>query len=214
MPVLTRSKRKLLNTDSDPSVYSECLISLMDITKPKRKKINNNDPPEKSKMQESTISQQNTVLIPLEIALGAAASQKSNVTKRHESALDISQYPTQKQSQTQIDDAGVIMMRKIKKMLENNFKNIAERLQLDPVPACLHDLRNCHDHHSKSPVLIASVMVKNTAMGYLRAERLFQLLHYVRHNMCGQRLFPGADILINILQKIMVRKERVSISIF
>lgn len=206
MPVLTRSKRKLLSADNIVNVNSDCPVKLSDITNSKRKKHNND--PEKSKMQgKATISQRNTHPVPLKLT--SAATAKSNVTKKlePEPVIEISQKPArQPPTQAEIEDAGVTMMRKIKKMLENNFKNVAERLQLDPVPACLHNLRNCHDHHSKSlSVPTASIMIKNTAMGYLKAERLFQLLHYVRHNICGQKLFPGADILINILQKMMVR---------
>lgn len=204
MPVLTRSKRKLLSVGIDPSVDDIRPVMLKDITKSKRKKYN-------SKLEMQAISQQNTIIIQLEDASAAAAaavSQKSNVAKRQESVIDFTQNLTQQQSQSQNEeDAGITMMRKIKKMLEIHFKNVAERLQFDPVPSCLLDLRNCHANHSKSSVVkMATNMQRNTAMGYLRAERLFQLVNYIRHSMCSQRLFPGADVLVKILEKMMVRK--------
>lgn len=192
MPVTTRSKSKKSIEDKVHNESNIMSVKLKDITNSKKQKITNNIKHAlklKNIQAEAVLSQQKTVIIP---RMTSTQLQNDGIAK----------IPTQNQSQ--IEDT-ITMMRKIKKLLECNFKNVAERLQLDPVPPCLYDLRKCHfTHHSKNSVSLAPKKQK-TLNYYLLHEQFFQFNHSVRHSLCGHDEFPGTEVLIKMLEKIMVR---------
>lgn len=197
MPVLTRSKRKLMKSKDDDSNKMETknhIVKLMDITNnSKRRKKDSNVVSCKSSLFKTMteISQQNTVQINVEPPLQVTVSSSSIKSENSE--------------MSEVEMGVISLMRKIKKMMENSFKNVAERLKLDTVPPCLYDLKKCYyNHGSKNTVKIAPNHLKQTTLGYLQAERIFQFIHRVRHNMCGQNFYPSVDILISMFEKMLV----------
>jgi hypothetical protein len=102
-------------------------------------------------------------------------------------------------------DGGVSMMRSIKKVLENNFKDVSDRLQLQSVPQCLFDLSSCHRNHSKKvDVEEAGSESQYLAKNFLAEERHTQFILYVRNSMCGRKEFPGVAVVKGILEMILV----------
>lgn len=96
---------------------------------------------------------------------------------------------------------GVAMMRKIKKVLESDFKNVHERLQLDPIPMCLYNLKHCIKNHSviRNNSLEDQYLAKQMLIG----NQFFQFISFIR-NMCGRNEQPDSSILLGILELIMV----------
>jgi hypothetical protein len=100
---------------------------------------------------------------------------------------------------------GVSMMRSIKKVLEDNFKDVSDRLQLQSVPQCLFDLSSCHRNHSKKVnVEEAGSESQYLAKNFLAEERYTQFILYVRNSMCGRKEFPGVVVVKGILEMILV----------
>lgn len=97
---------------------------------------------------------------------------------------------------------GVAMMRKIKKVLESDFKNVHERLQLDPIPMCLYNLKHCIKNHSETVVYASESQYLAKQM--LNCNQYFQFISFVR-NMCGRNEHPDSSIMLGILELIMVR---------
>jgi hypothetical protein len=50
----------------------------------------------------------------------------------------------------------VEMMRTIKRVLEEDFKSVCERLCLQSVPPCLYDLKKCHQLHSRNNQIVVA----------------------------------------------------------
>lgn len=99
----------------------------------------------------------------------------------------------------------ILAMKKIRKVLDGNFKNVKHRLQLQTLPNCLFDLRTCVSlHNSKFKLRKASSSDTYMANIYLSEDRIFQFINYVQHNLCGRKFFPGHATLINIIQEILV----------
>jgi hypothetical protein len=115
------------------------------------------------------------------------------------------------QTQTQsasLSDARVVMLRKVRKVLNKNFKNAQERLALDTTPQCLYDLRNCVEHHTSD--VTAGKTSQNSvylAKTYLNEGRHFQFFQYVRHMQIGLKEFPGEEICNKILKQILVSRH-------
>lgn len=104
-------------------------------------------------------------------------------------------------SQQEIID-GVAMMRKIKKVLESDFKNVHERLQLDPIPMCLYNLKHCIKNHSET--LVHATESQYLAKQMLFSNQYFQFISFIR-NMCGRNEQPDSSIMLGILELILVR---------
>lgn len=97
---------------------------------------------------------------------------------------------------------GVAMMRKIKKILESDFKNVHERLQLDPIPMCLYNIKHCITNHSVIHN-IHSLEDQYLAKQMLIGNQFFQFISFIQ-NMCGRNEQPDSSILLGILELIMV----------
>lgn len=96
---------------------------------------------------------------------------------------------------------GVAMMLKIKKVLESDFKNVHERLQLDPIPMCLYNLKHCIKNHSET--LSHSTESQYLAKQMLIGNQYFQFISFIR-NMCGRSEQPDSSIMLGILELILV----------
>lgn len=218
MPVLTRSKKRLLRKDEEVARPTESPTKLVDITNTKPKKLTRKLEKEKYS-EEMEVNKQITVEMPDGIAKKKRKASQSvessqeavEVAKksRIENPLQIQASGSQQPAKSSIDEHSqfVEMMRNIKKMQEESFKNVAERLQLDPVPSCLYDLKKCHStHHSKNPIKLISNTTKTTILDALSIDaRIWRFTHSIRHNILGLNMFPGSDVLYKILEKIMVR---------
>lgn len=101
---------------------------------------------------------------------------------------------------------GVKMMRNVKKVLEHNFKNVSDRLQLQSVPPCLYNLSRCHQSHVKKvEVNFAGSESVYLAKNFLEEERHTQFIMYVQNSMCGRKEFPGVSVVRGVLELILVR---------
>ena len=133
---------------------------------------------------------------------GSVAVTDSGSVTHEASQIMLSQVPM---TQSQIKCDGVEMMRCIKKVQEENFKNVSERLQLDSKPTCLYDLKRCHEFHSsKLAVEIAESESQYLAKNLLIEQRHTQFVMYVRNNMCARKVFPGVPVVLGVLELIMV----------
>ena len=130
------------------------------------------------------------------------AVDSSSVTNEA-SQIMLSQVPTTQS--TNLKCNGVEMMRCIKKVQEENFKNVSERLQLDSKPACLYDLKRCHDlHSSKLRMEIAENESQYLAKNLMVEQRYVQFVMYVRNNMCARKEFPGVAVVLGVLELMLV----------
>lgn len=100
-------------------------------------------------------------------------------------------------------ESGVIMMHSVKKVLEHDFKDVSQRLQLLSAPPCLYDLQKCCKQHSHI-TQITSNGNRILAKSLLAEDRYAQFIQYVRESICGQKEFPGVDALRGILELILV----------
>jgi len=99
----------------------------------------------------------------------------------------------------------VLMFKAVKRVLENNFKNVIERLQLHSLPSpCLFDLRSCQQNHSKAaPVCFISDSNQYLLNVHVENDNYFQFIQLAK-NRCAQGEFPGSDLLHSILLGILV----------
>lgn len=129
-------------------------------------------------------------------------------TKSCEASQIISQVPPTQFQFKSTDEDGIKMMRCIKKVLEDNFKSVSERLQLQSVPPCLYDLKNCHQFHSKKVELkVAATDSIYLAKNFLDEERHLQFVTYVRNSMCGRKEFPGVAVIRGVLDLMLVSRK-------
>lgn len=178
MPASTRSKRK-----SEP--HSEAPASK------KRSELQNisnfKSPPKKAQI---SVPGQSHPVVKTERLIPASTSEVS--------VVPASQAPTP-------DDEGVKMMRNIKKVLERNFKDVSDRLQLQSVPPCLYNLKHCHQSHTKKmEVNFAGPESVYLAKNFLDEDRHTQFTMYVRNSMCGRKEFPGISVVRGVLELILV----------
>jgi hypothetical protein len=176
---LTRSKRKALEEKQTPNK-----IKVVELVKP-------------NKTHKNVIHQKNSEPFALKI-------QETVLIKPSLTQINASQASSQA---TPTPDDAISMFIKVRKVLEQNFKNVQERLELDrsSTPQCLFDSKECTQYHSsKSQIDKASESSTYIARTYLSEERHFQFFHFVRHNLCGLGQFPGSEICIKVLQEILV----------
>lgn len=196
MLVLTRSRAKKTGIQPNPVDINERPLK-------KRKIQPVSKEPAKMQAKPSGLVSRNTELVPsraIKRKQSSSSLQNENA-KKHQLAAVANEI----QVKSQDVEEGITMMRKIKQMLEKNFKNIAERLQLDPVPSCLFDLTTCHlKHHPKNAVTTSSSIY---SLSYLDEDEFYQFMHRIRHRTCASSQFPGSDVLIKILESMLVRKK-------
>lgn len=96
---------------------------------------------------------------------------------------------------------GVTMMRKIKKILESDFKNVHERLQLDPIPMCVYNFKHCINNHSKTH--LNTIENQYLAKQMMVGSQHFQFISFIR-NMCGRNEQPDSSLMLGILKLILV----------
>lgn len=96
------------------------------------------------------------------------------------------------------------MMRCVKRTLEKDFKNVNDRLQLQSTPPCLYDLVQCHKNHSKNSLVWTSSEKIYLAKSFLSEDRSSQFILYVRNSICGNKEFPGVEVVRGILELILV----------
>lgn len=226
MPVLTRSKRRLLSKDVDQTRTDDSSKKLVDITNKKQTKLTNKLQKINSK-EVMSVSEQLTVEVPRGVAgKKRKASQSGNFLEiQQEEAIDIAKKSRSQQNESSGSSGSLLkakstsndhsdyieMMKKIKRMLERSFKNVAERLQLDPIPSCLYDLKKCHAaHHPKNAIKTISNTTKTTILDALSIDtRIWRFINSVRHNVLGLNQFPGSDVMSKILEKILVRTTNI-----
>lgn len=108
----------------------------------------------------------------------------------------------------------VKMMRCIKMVLEQSFKDVSNRLQLQSVPAQLYDLKKYRDSFSsKTVVQAASHEIQLLAKNYLTDDRHTQFIIHVRQNMVGRKEYPGLVTVRGILELILVSRAEQSSTI-
>lgn len=220
MPVLTRSKRRLLSGDGDLTRTDESSKKLADITNRKQSKLTSKSQKVNSKEEKMSVNEQKTMEVPLRIAgRKRKASQSGGSVDSRQEAIDVAKKSRSAKSPSGSSGSQstahntsenhndlIEMLQKIKRMHDENFKNVAERLQLDPVPSCLYDLKKCHDtHHPKNAAKMISNTTKTTVLDALSIDtRIWRFTHNVRHNVLGLNIFPGSDVLSKVLEKILV----------
>lgn len=200
MPATTRSKRKSEPHSEAP--VSKKRIELSNLTNFKSK-------PKKARENDKVSSQFLPVVVlqrwvpPLTDIPPVPATQSGEFV--------LSQVPSFPGNS---EDEGVKMMRKIKRVLENNFKDVSDRLQLQSVPPCLYDLKHCHKCHSKKvEVELAGSESQYLAKNFLDEDRHAQFMFYVRNSMCGRKEFPGVTVVRGVLELILVSEMFKNISL-
>ncbi len=110
---------------------------------------------------------------------------------------------------TQSSDVARRVIQTIKKVLEKNFKDPVERLQLDFVPKCLYNLKECAENHNKKAAapIMASFDNVYFAKQFILEERYFQFLKFVS-DMVGRNEFPGSSLILLILELILTLDEK------
>ncbi|CRK93811.1 CLUMA_CG007338, isoform A [Clunio marinus] len=97
----------------------------------------------------------------------------------------------------------ILMMKKIRKVLELNFKNTKNRLQIVSTPQCLYNIKQCHQNRSLNTKLTeSSVENQFFAKNFFSEDRHYQFILYVRNNMCNKREFPGVNVIRCVLEMI------------
>lgn len=101
----------------------------------------------------------------------------------------------------------VKMMTCIKMVLERNFKDVSNRLQLQSVPTQLYDMKKYRDSFSsKTVVQAASNEIQSLAKNYLADDRHTQFIIHVRQNTVGRKEYPGLVAVRGILELILVSR--------
>lgn len=116
--------------------------------------------------------------------------------------------------QNNSNEALVHRMRNIKKVLEHKFKDVTERLQLPSTPPCLYEgnLKQCGLLHSTSVnAKFASNETRYLAKNIIAEDRNIQFIQFIRNNMCGQKEFPGVEVLRCIVELILVSRSYVHV---
>lgn len=106
---------------------------------------------------------------------------------------------------SQPNDVARSMISTLKKILENNFKDPVERLNLNFIPPCLFNLKRCAQRHSKKSAVPETSSYENQyiAKEMLVEDRHFQFVKFVT-DMCGRNEFPGSGLVLTILEQILV----------
>lgn len=138
--------------------------------------------------------------------------------KMDETVQIVAQIPPEKSSGDSNENV-IKLLQSVKTALVLNFKDFVQRLQLDYTPTHLYDLRTYQLLCSKNYFIKeASSGSASLAKSYLNEDRHIQFIHHVKHNMCGQKEFPGADTILDILQLILVSSfdsfESLTLTIF
>lgn len=226
MPVLTRSKLRLLRSDEDLTRTTEGSKKLVDITN-KESKLTKISKKVKSKAKkEMNVVEQVTMEVPQMVAgRKRKASQNTNPVENQNEVTDDAK-KSKPSKLSQVESSGSVesqqparnlsdehaefveMMRRIKKMHDNGFKDVAERLKLDPIPSCLFNLKKCQEYHNpKNTIKFISNTTKTTILDALCIDaRLWRFIHNIRYNIIGLNIFPGSDVLSKVLEKILVSK--------
>lgn len=100
----------------------------------------------------------------------------------------------------------VALMRSITETIENDSKNVSERLRLKFKPRCLFNLKRCRKIHSSKLYelqIAASYENQYLSRSLIEEERYSQFIYFVG-SMCGQRVFPGSEILLGIFEILLV----------
>lgn len=106
---------------------------------------------------------------------------------------------------TQTSDVAKTMIATIKKILERNFKDPIERLNLNFIPPCLFNLKKCAEKHSKRSKIPEITNLENQyiAKQMLIEDRYFLFIKFLS-DMCGRNEFPGVTLVTLILEQILV----------
>ena len=119
--------------------------------------------------------------------------------------VSVSQVSTQKFSVEAGNTEIVKMMQTIKKVLENDFKDVCGRLQLQSIPTYLYDIKSYHKEYKKTQNLqLASAETKYVAKNFYDEDRHVLFINLVRGSMCAQKKFPGPSVIRHILEMILV----------
>lgn len=193
MPATKRAKRKLEDLNSsEPESKTRTLSDLTTNLKYRERNPpaeSNCKPSSKRKSSPSQVSQ-----IPSEKLPPAGDSRGLD-----KSAV-VSQIPPEVFGKDVIK-----MMNSVRKVLVQSYNNISQKLQLDVIPNHLFDLKAHQLLSSKDfNINYASNSSVSLVKACLTEERHLQFIHHVKHNMCSQREFPGADIIYGILELILV----------
>lgn len=194
---LTRQKRKSEAQDEETPETKRCFSNLTNFKSPKSRKIpkNAND----CKKLTNCFSQ-NVKKPDQATAVSAPASEVSS-TQYDE--IVISQLPPELVPKS--NDEIVSMIRSIKKVMELDFKNVAERLQLQSIPPYLYNLKEYQKRFAKNAgVQHASRESEYLAKNFLTEDRFCLFIQYVRNSMCGCNEFPGHIVICGILELILV----------
>lgn len=137
---------------------------------------------------------------------------RPNLRATHSAPVSLQVRATQVRAKDLVDDTKadmVIMLRCIKKVLEQSFKDVSNRLQLQSVPTQLYDLKKYRDSFSsKTVVQAASNEIQSLAKNYLTDDRHTQFIIHVRQNMVGRKEYPGLVAVRGILELILVSRAR------
>lgn len=185
MPASTRSKRKQEGQETPVEPPQKRRKRLQNLT-------NLKSPPKKTSLEECSVDKVPNHFLPV-VELHRWTPASSDVSTQAEFVV----------SQVAGND-GVSMMRSVKKVLEENFKDVSGRLQLQKVPLCLYDLKFCHKQHTKYEVKFAGSEILHVAKSFLNEDRHTQFIMFVRNNICGRKEFPGVAVIRGVLELILV----------
>lgn len=205
MPI-TRLKRKSDGAQiEEPTVTGRCFSNLTNFKSPKSRKkvakVENSANKLTRNINSASTSECDRASIVAAKVLEDSSTQSNEIV--------ISQLPEKIIPNSNGDF--VNMVRSIKSVLELNFKNVSERLQLESIPPYLYDLKAYQRKFAKNAqVQFASNESVYLAKNLLTEDRHGQFIHYVRNSMCGRSEFPGAMITRGVLELILVSSKSCS----
>lgn len=119
-------------------------------------------------------------------------------------------------SQTQTKKPDLIeIFQCVKLSLEDSYKNVVERLNLEIVPKCFYNLKNCCKTHSttfEQPTILKSIEIVGSH--HLEEESYFEFILYANSCIMSKKEFPGVKIIQGILEAIMVSDAEMQTQLF
>lgn len=180
---LTRSKRKLDSLGEETKIPSSKRASFSNLT--------NKSNSQKSLRKSNTMSKSKP-----NSQVSQSAPQSGEIVVTQVSSKDLA-------ADTNADM--IEMMKCIKMVLEQDFKDVSNRLQLQSVPSQLYNTKKYRDSFSsKTVVQAASNEIQSLAKNYLADDRHTQFVIHVRQNTVGRKVYPGLVAVRGILELILV----------
>lgn len=192
--VKTRAKRLLEPNAEDSPESKRCFSNLTNFKSPKSRKI--------SKSINSANKLTNYFKPVVKPNNEEPVAQESTQC----SQIVISQPPNDSIRES---NGGIIgMIRCVKKVLEDDFKDVSKRLQLQSIPPYLYNLKSYNSQiEACTGIQLASKESEYMAKSFLSEDRHCQFIYFVRNSMCGRKEFPGFKVIHGILELILVSSK-------